>query len=102
MMSRMAKLGLRKHSIRDEELRKRLGIESLSDILDCRYMKWMEKIANMPATLDDNSLPHKILGAWIFGGKRTSSSQWKTLRKSYLDLLRKVHNFSKTPTDAPI
>ena len=53
-MSSMTKLDLCNHSIRDEEPRKRLGIESLSEILDRRRMDWMEKVANMPATLDDN------------------------------------------------
>ena len=42
------------HSITDEELRKRMGIESLSEILDPRCMNWMEKAAEIPATLDDN------------------------------------------------
>ena len=54
VMSRMTKLDLHKHSIRDKEIRKHLGIESLSEILDCRCMKWMEKVANMHPTLDDN------------------------------------------------
>ena len=53
-------------------------------------MKWMEKVANMPATLNDNQLPRKLLGAWILGGKRRSGDQRKTLCKSYLDLLRKL------------
>ena len=61
-MSRMTKLDLRNLSIRDKELRKRLGIESLSEILDRRCMIWMEKVANMPATIDDNRLPRKLLG----------------------------------------
>ena len=90
MMSRMTKLDLRNLSIKDKELRKCLGIESLNEILDRRRMKWMEKVANMPATADDNRLPRKLLGAWIFGGKRQSGGQRKTLRKSYLDLLRKL------------
>ena len=51
---------------KDRELRKRLGIESLSNILDRRRMNWMEKVAKMPATLYDNRLPRKLLGAWIF------------------------------------
>ena len=42
---------LRILSIRDEELRKCLGIESLDEILDRRRMNWMEKVAKMPATL---------------------------------------------------
>ena len=53
-------------------------------------MKWMEKVANMPATLDDNQLPRKLLGAWIFGGKRKPGGQRMTLHRSYLDLLRKL------------
>ena len=63
-MSRMTKRDLRTHSFRDEELKKRLGIESLLDeILDRRRKNWMEKVANMPATLDGNRLPCKLLGA---------------------------------------
>ena len=54
------------------------------------HMKWMEKVANMSATLDNNRLPHKLLGAWIFGCKRKLGGQQKTLRKSYLDLLLKI------------
>ena len=49
----MTRLDLRKHSIRDKELRICLGIESLSEILDHRRMKWMQKVINMPADLDD-------------------------------------------------
>ena len=64
--------------------------ESLSEILDRRRMKWMEKVVNMPATLDGNRLPRKLLGAWIFGGKRRSGGQRKTSRNSYLDLLHKL------------
>ena len=48
MMSRMTKLDLRNHSIRDEELKTRLGIECLSEIAHRRRMKWLEKVANMP------------------------------------------------------
>ena len=51
----------------------------------------MEKVAKMLATLDDNRLlPRKLLGAWCFGGKRQPGGQLKTLRKSYLELLRKL------------
>ena len=90
-MSRVTKRELRTHSIRDEELRKRLGIESLDDILDCRRMNWMEKVAKTSAILDDNRQPHKLLlGAWCPGGKRRRGGQLKTLCKSYLDLLRKL------------
>ena len=86
-MSRMTKQDLRNHSIRDEELRKHLGI---SEFLDCRRMNWMEKVAKNPATLDDNRLPNKLLGVWIFGDKRRQGGQRKTVRKSYLDLLRNL------------
>ena len=63
-MSRMSKLDLRKHSITDEELRKRLEIESFSEILDRRRMNLMKKVSKIPATLVDNQLPHKLL---VFG-----------------------------------
>ena len=62
-MSRMTKWDRRILIIRDEQLRKRLEIESFDEILDRRHMKWMEKVAKMPATLDDNRLPRKLLGA---------------------------------------
>ena len=68
-----------------------MGIESLSEILDRRCMNWMEKVAKMPATLDDNRHSCKLLGAWSFGGEIRPGGQLKTLRKSYLlDLLRKL------------
>ena len=53
-------------------------------------MNWMEKVAKIPATLDNNRLPRKLLSAWCFGGKRRSGGQLKTLCKSYLDLQRKL------------
>ena len=59
-MSRMTKLDLQTHSIRDEESRKLLEIEALNEILNCRHMNWMEKVANMPATLDDRGQPTAI------------------------------------------
>ena len=78
-------------SIKDEELRDSLGIESFDEILDrSRRMNWMERVAKMPAILDDNQLPRKLLGAWCFGDYRRPGGQLKTLRKSYLDLLRKL------------
>ena len=89
-MSRMTKRDLRNHSIRDKELRRRLGIELLDEILDHRRINWMEKVAKMPATLDGNRLPRKLLGAWCFRGKRRQGGQLKTLCKSYLDLLRNL------------
>ena len=70
----MTKLEQRKHSIRDKELRKCLGIGSLNEILDRRRVKWMEKIANMPATLDDIQLPRQLLGDWCIGGERQSDA----------------------------
>ena len=76
--------------MRDEELRKRLGIESFDEILDRMRMDGMEKIAKMPATSDDSRLPRKLVGACCFGGKKRSGGQLKALRKSYLDLLRKL------------
>ena len=56
-----------------------------------RHMNWMEKVAKIPATLDDNRLPRKLLGAWSFGGKRRRGGQLKTKHNSYLDLLRKLN-----------
>ena len=64
-----------------------MGIESLDDILDCMHTNWIEKVAKMPDTFDDNRLPRKLLGAYGFGGKRGQGGQLKTLRRSYLDLL---------------
>ena len=90
MIFRITKLELHKYIIRDKNHRKRLGIESLSIILDRRRMRWMEEVAHMPTAVEDNRLPRKLLGAWIFGNKRQRGGQRKTLRKSYHDLLRKL------------
>ena len=46
-MSRMNKLDLRTHSMRDEELRKRLRIESLDEILGRGHINWVEKVAHI-------------------------------------------------------
>ena len=88
-MSIMTKWDIRILSIRDEELRKRLGIDSFDEILDRMHMNWMEKVAKMPATLDDNRLPRKLLSTWCFWGKIRPGGQLKTLRNYYLDLLCK-------------
>ena len=42
----------------------------------------------MPATVDYNRLARKLLDAWCFRRKTRPGGQLKTLRKSYLDLLR--------------
>ena len=47
-----------------------MGIESHDEILNRMLINWMEKVAKIPATLDDNRLPRKLLGAWCFGDKR--------------------------------
>ena len=79
-----------------------MGIESLDEILRRRCMNWMEKVAKTPATLDDNRLPRKLLGAWCFGGKRRRGGQLKTLRKSYLDLLHKLQFDTKDTSDSAL
>ena len=102
VISRMIKLDLRKHSLRDEELRKRLEIESLDEILDRRRMNWMEKVAKIPATLDDNRLPRKLIGGRFFEGNRQQGGQLKTLRKSHLDLLRKLRFDTDDTSDSAL
>ena len=62
-MSRLTRRELRTHSIRDEELGKRQRIKSFDEVLDCRRMNWMEKVAKIPVTLADNRLPRKLLVA---------------------------------------
>ena len=53
-------------------------------------MKWLEKLVNMPITQSNNRFPWMLLGAWIFQGKRARGRPLKSLRNSYLDLLRKL------------
>ena len=72
------------------ELRRRLDIESIIEIMDRRRMNWLEKLVVMPATQSNNRLPRMLLGAWIFQGKRARGRPLKSLRNSYLDLLRKL------------
>ena len=93
-MSRMTKRDLRTHSFRDEELKKRLGIESLLDeILDRRRKNWMEKVANMPATLDGNRLPCKLLGALKVRDNEVAN--WKLYANIILNCCK---NFNLTQT----
>ena len=63
-------------------------------------MNRIEKVAKMPATLDDNRLPRKLFGGWRSGGKRRPGSQLKTLRKSYIDLLRKLQFDTNDSSDS--
>ena len=56
----------------------------------------------MPETLDDNRLPRKLLGALCFGGKRRRGGQVKSLRKSYLDLLRKLQFNTNDTSDSAL
>ena len=65
-------------------------------------MNWTEKVAKMPATLDDNRLPRKLLGAWCFGGKRRPGGQLKILRKPYLDLLHKLQFDTNDKSDSAL
>ena len=62
----------------------------------------MEKVAKMPATSDYNRQQCKLLGAWCFGGKRRPGDQLKTLRKSYLDLLRKLQFDTNDTSDSAL
>ena len=39
------------------------GGKSLDEILDCRRMNWIEKVAKIPETFKDNQLQRKLLGA---------------------------------------
>ena len=63
-------------------------------------MNWIEKVAKMPATLDDNQLPRKLLGAWCFRGKTIPGIQLKTLHKSYLDQQRKLQFDTNDKSDS--
>ena len=65
--------------------------------MDRRRMKWLEKLANMPATQSNNRFPWMLLGAWIFQGKHALGRPLKSLRNSYLDLLRKLKFDDKDP-----
>ena len=58
--------------------------------MDRQHMKWLEKLVNMSATQSNHHFPRMLLGAWIFQGKRTRGRPLKSLRNSYLDLLRKT------------
>ena len=60
-------------------------------------MKWLEKLVYMSATQSNNHFPQILLGAWIFQGKRAQGRPLKSLRNSYLDLLRKLKFDDKDP-----
>ena len=56
--------------ITNEDLRRCLDIESITETIDCQHMKWLEKLVNMPASRSNHRFPRMLLGAWIFQGKR--------------------------------
>ena len=65
--------------ITNVELRRRLDIESITEIMDRRRMKWLEKLVNMPATQSDSRFPRMLVGAWIYQGKRARGRPQKSL-----------------------
>jgi len=80
----------KKDHITNKNIRRRLGIESLQEIMDRRRMKWLEKLIKMPATQSENRFPRMLLGAWIYKGTRAQGRPLKSLRNSYWDLLKKL------------
>ena len=51
-------------------------------------LNWLEKLAEMPATISNSRLPRKLLGAWCFGGKRVPGHPRQTTRRAYLNLVK--------------
>ena len=82
---------VREHRITNKSLREKLdNIDSFHEIYASRCFNWLEKLAEMPATISNSRLPRKLLGAWCYGGKRLCGGQRQTTRKAYLNLARKL------------
>ena len=82
---------VRENRITSKSLRERFdNIDSFDEIYASRCFNWLEKLAEMPATISNSRLPRKLLGAWCLGGKRLCGGQRQTTRRAYLNLAKKL------------
>jgi len=82
---------VREHRITNKSLREKLdNIDSFDEIYASRCFNWLEKLADMPATISDSRLPRKLLGAWCHDGKRARGHPRQTTRRAYLNLVKKL------------
>ena len=77
---------IRENRISNKSLREKLdNIDSFEEIYATRCFNWLEELADMPATISNSRLPHMLLGAWCFGGKRVKGRPRHTTRRVYLN-----------------
>ncbi len=82
---------IRENRISNKLLREKLdNIDSFEEIYATRCFNWLEKLADMPATISDSRLPRMLLGAWCFGGKRVNGRHKQNTRRAYLNLVDKL------------
>ena len=82
---------IRENRISNKFLREKLdNIDSFEEIYATRCFNWLEKLADMPATISDSRLPRMLLGAWCFGGKRVNGRPRQNTRRAYLNLVDKL------------
>ena len=82
---------IRENRISNKFLREKLdNIDSFEEIYATRCFNWLEKLADMPATISDSRLPRMLLGAWCFGGKRVNGRPRHNTRRAYLNLVHKL------------
>ena len=82
---------IRENRISNKSLREQFdNIDSFDEIYASRCFNWLEKLAEMPATISNSRLPRRLLGAWCFGGKRAPGKPPQTTRRAYLNLVKKL------------
>ena len=65
---------IREKRISNKSFPKKLdNIDSFEEIYATHCFNWLEKLADMPATISNSRLPGMLLGAWCFGGKQENA-----------------------------
>ena len=82
---------IRENKVSNKSLREKLdNIDSFDEIYSTRCFNWLEKLADMPASISDSRLPRMFLSAWCSGGKRVTGRPKQNTRRAYLNLIDKL------------
>ena len=76
--------------ISNAQIREELGCNTLTQSMELRRARWLEKLANMPETRN----PRKILVAWTPNPRPTGRPGAQTIRHAYAHTLEKELNIS--------
>ena len=71
-------IDVKENKIQNEHIRKKLDTYSLTQIMEMRRAKWLEKLAHMPSTRN----PRKLFVKWIHAPRPIGRLK-QTIRRSY-------------------